>query len=130
MCSSSVVCFKDFFIIVAKGASEPFRIDQDPVPGYNFPNNDLETGLKAMIESASSEEDLKAKLMELIQNNTTCVVNFSDYKKVKVGVFLGAKNLKISNNAMKYITFSTRKDTAKALAQFYSNLQIKANSLF
>ena len=122
ICPSAVVCFKDFFVIVAKGASFPFRIEQDPVPGYHFPDNDVAAGLKAMIDGASSEEDLKAKLMELIQNNTTCVVNFSDYKKVKVAGFLGSKNLKVSNNAMKYITFSARKETAKALAQFYSNL--------
>ncbi|MCG8576409.1 MAG: hypothetical protein MI810_16100 [Flavobacteriales bacterium] len=122
LCSSAVVCFKDFYIIVVKGPSHPFRVDHDPVPGYNFPNNDVAAGLRNMIDSASSEDELKAKLFELIQNNGTCVVNFSDYKKVKIGGFLGAKTLKVSNNAMNYISFSVRKDTAKALAQFYSDL--------
>jgi len=122
LCSASVVCFKDFFIIVSKGASHPFRIDQDPVAGYNFPNNDVAAGLKDMIEKATSEDELKASLIELISGNMTCVINFSDYKKAKVGGFLGAKNLRLSNNAMNYITFSTRKDAAKALVQFYSDL--------
>ena len=65
---------------------------------------------------------MKAQLFDLINNNGTCVVNFSDYKKVKVGGFLGAKTLKVSNNAMNYISFSVRKDAAKSLAEFYSNL--------
>lgn len=122
LCSSAVVCFPDSYIIVSKGASVPFRIDHDPVPGYNFPDKDVAAGLKNMIASAKSEEDLKASLMELIGNNGTCVVNFSDYKKAKVKGFLGAKNLKVSNNAMNYITFSARKEQGKALAEFYSNL--------
>ena len=122
LCSSAVVCFQDSYIIVLKGPSHPFRVDNDPVPGYNFPDNDVAAGLRTMIDSASSEDELKAKLLELIQNNHTCVVNFSEWKKVKIGGFLGAKTLKVSNNAMKYISFSVRKDDAKSLAHFYSNL--------
>jgi len=122
LCVASVVCFKDFYIIVSHGASHPFRIDEDPVAGYNFPNNDIAAGLKSMIDNATSEEALKASLIELIGNNMTCVINFSDYKKVKIGGFLGAKMLKVSNNAMNYISFSVRKEPAKALAEFYSNL--------
>jgi len=122
LCSSAVVCFKDSFIIVVKGPSHPFRVDNDPVPGYNFPDNDVAAGLKSMIASAGSEDELKAKLLELIGQNMTCVVNFSDWKKTKVSGFLGAKSLRVSNNAMKYITFSVRKDAAKSLVQFYSNL--------
>ncbi len=122
LCSSAVVCFPDSYIIVSKGPSHPFRIENDPVPGYNFPDNDVAAGLRSMIDSASSEEELKAKLLELIQNNNTCVINFSDYKKIKIKGFLGTKNFKVSNNAMNYISFSTRKDDAKSLAEFYSNL--------
>lgn len=122
LCSSAVVCFKDSYIIVVKGASKPFRVDNDPVPGYNFPNNDVAAGLRNMIDSANSEDELKSKLLELIQNNTTCCINFSDYKKVKIAGFLGAKTFKVSNNALNYISFSARKDTAKSLAEFYSDL--------
>ena len=122
LCSSAVVCFTDCFIIIANGASHPFRIDNDPVPGYNFPNNDVAAGLKNMIDSAASEDELKSKLLDLIQNNQTCVVNFSDYKKAKISGFLGAKSLRVSNNAMKYITFSVRKEAAKALVEFYSGV--------
>jgi hypothetical protein len=120
--SSAVVCFKDFYIIVLKGSSHPFRVDNNPVPGYNFPDNDVAVGLRNMIDSASSEDELKAKLLELIQNNDACVVNFSDYKKVKIAGFLGSKTLKTSNNAMNYISFSARKEAGKSLAEFYSNL--------
>lgn len=122
LCSSAVVCFPDSYIIVVKGASVPFRVDHDPVPGYNFPDNDVAAGLRNMINSAKSEDELKASLLELIGNNGACVVNFSDYKKVKVKGFLGAKTLKVSNNAMNYISFSARKDEGKLLAEFYSSL--------
>jgi hypothetical protein len=122
LCSAAVVCFKDFFIIVVKGASHPFRVEGDPVKGYNFPDNDVAAGLKSMIDAAGSEDELKASLLELIANNETCVVNFSDYKKAKVSGFLGTKSLKVSNNAMKYIMFSTRKEAAKSLVEFYSDL--------
>lgn len=122
LCSAAVVCFKDFFVIVTKGASHPFRVESDPVKGYNFPANDVAEGLKSMIDAANSEDELKASILDLIGNNETCVVNFSDYKKVKVSGFLGAKSLRVSNNAMKYITFSVRKDAAKSLVEFYSDL--------
>jgi hypothetical protein len=116
------VCFQDSFIIIVKGPSHPFRVENNPVPGYNFPNNDVANGLSSMIDSASSEDELKANLLELVDNITSCVVNFSDYKKTKVSGFLGSKSLRVSNSALKYITFSVRKDAAKSLVQFYSNL--------
>ena len=122
LCSSAVVCFKDSYIIVLRAPSHPFRVDNDPVPGYNFPDNDVAAGLRNMIDAAGSEDELKTNLMELIQNNETCDVNFSDYKKKKVGGFLGSKTLKVSNNAMNYISFSVRKEAAKSLAEFYSDL--------
>lgn len=118
----SVVCFQDSYIIVLKGPSYPFRVDNDPVPSYNFPNNDVVNGLKSMIDSCSSEDELKGKLNDLIQNNGTCVINFSDFKKVKVSGFLGAKTLKASNSMMSYFSFNTRKQEAKDLVSFYSNL--------
>ena len=122
LCSSAIVCFQDSFIIISKGPSHPFRIKNDPVPGYNFPDNDVAAGLKSMIDSAKTEDELKASLIELVDNNMTCVVNFSDWKKTKVSGFLGSKSLRVANNAMKYITFSVRKEPAKALVAFYSNL--------
>ena len=118
----AIVCFQDSFIMVMKGTSYPFRVENDPIPGYNFPDNDVTKGLRQMIDSCTSEDELKGKLNDLVQNNTLCVVNFSDYKKVKVSGFLGSKTLKVSNNLMNYISFSTRKQPAKDLASFYSNL--------
>ena len=121
MNKSSVVCFDDCFIVVLKGPSVPFRVDNDPVPSYGFPDNNVEAGLRNLIDSSNSEDELKEKLMSLV-NNELCLIKFADFKKVKVKGFLGTKTLKVSNSAMKYFCFSATKQDAKDLAAFYSNL--------
>ena len=119
----SVVCFPDSYIIVHQQPSHPFRIDNDPVPSYNFPNNDVVAGLRSMIESVSSEDELKGQLSNLIGNNPLCIINFSDFKKVKVKKgLLGVKSLKVSNGALEYVSFSAGKQAGKDLVSFYSKL--------
>ncbi len=122
---SSVVCFQDSFYIILKVASYTFGVDDHPVSSYKFGEDvgdDVAKGVRNIVDSHNNEHELKERLLSLIHNNTACVVNFSDYKKVKLKSFLGNKTLKAMNNAMSYISFNAGKETGKRLAKFYSNL--------
>ncbi len=118
---SSVVCFEDCFYIIPKVIAKTFHVNNFPIPSYNF-GDDVAKGVRDIMDSCNSEDELKEKLLALLQNNTTLIVPFSDYKKVKIKGFLGVKTLKAMNSAMNYISFTTTKDTAKALVEFYPNL--------
>jgi hypothetical protein len=116
------VCFEDSFYIVLHVDSYTFGVDVNPIRSYNFGDQTVPEGVKTLMDGCSSEDELKQKLYELIGNNGRCVVNFSDYKKVKIKGFLGVKTLKASNSALSYISFNAAKDVAKQLVAFYPNL--------
>jgi len=82
----------------------------------------VEVGVQKIIDSCSTEEELKSKLLQLNQGNTTLTVNFSDYKKIKMVSLLGSKTIKAMNNARSYISCNASKSTGKELAKFYSHL--------
>ncbi len=119
---SSVVCFQDSFYIILHVDAYTFHVNENPISSYNFGDNKVEVGVQKLIDSCNSEDELKAKLMELNQGNTTLAIQFSDYKKVKVGSFLGVKTLKAMNNAMSYVSCNAAKAKGKELAKFYTNL--------
>ncbi len=119
---SSVVCFEDSFYIVLHVDAYTFGVDVNPIASYNFGNNGVPEGLRSIMGSCSTEEELKGKLLGLLQNNMRCVVNFSDYKKVKIKGFLGVKTLKAMNSAMSYVSFNATKEQAKELVSFYAHL--------
>lgn len=119
---SSVVCFKDSFYIILHVDAYTFHVDQNPIKSYNFGDDKVEVGVQKIIDSCNSEEELKSKLLELNQNNTTLTVNFSDYKKVKIGSLFGVKTLKAKNSLMSYISCNATKIKGKELAKFYAHL--------
>ena len=119
---SSVVCFEDSFYIILKVAAYTFHVDDYPVPSYNF-GDDVAAGVRGIMDSCTTEDELKAKLLNLIHGNGACVVNFADYKKVKVKSFLGVKTLKAMNSALSYVSFTASKGPAKELVNFYPNLK-------
>lgn len=118
---ASVVCFEDSFYIFLHVQGRTFHVDDlDPTPSYGFGDKSVAEGLQDLITNSSSEDELKGKLNEIIQNNTL-IINFADYKKVKVKGFIGTKTLKASNNAMSYVSFNVGKPKAKELVEFYPN---------
>ena len=121
MFASTVVCFEDSFIIILRVPATTFYVDQHPVASYNFGDLSVEEGVKNIMDSCTSEDELKEKLMILINNNEVCHIKFADYKKVKLKSVLGSKTLKPMNSAMSYVSFNVRKEHAKALADFYPN---------
>ncbi len=97
---STVVCFEDCFYIVLHVESYSFGVDQNPVSSYNFEDDHVAKGVQKIIDLCTTEDELRARLQELIQHNMRCVVYFSDFKKAKISGFLGIKTLKVSNNMM------------------------------
>ena len=118
---SSVVCFDDSFFIVLHGAAPTYHVNWNPKDTYEFGDLSIPEGVQKIIDSCTTEEELKGKLLELVKGNTTFIVTFADHKKVKIKSLLGTKTLKASNNAMSYTSFNTRKDVAKQLMAFYPN---------
>jgi len=118
---SSVVCFQDSFYIILHVPAYTFHVNEHPEKGYNFGDRSITEGLKDIMASCSDEAELKSKLGELVQNNTL-IINFGDYKKVKINGFFGVKTLKASNSALSYVSFNATKDVAKQLVAFYPNL--------
>ncbi len=119
---SSVVCFQDSFYIILHVDAYTFHVNENPIPSYNFGDDKVEVGVQKIIDSCTTEEELKAKLSTLNQGNTTLTINFSDYKKAKISSFLGVKTLKAMNSAMSYVSCNATKAKGKELAQFYSHL--------
>jgi hypothetical protein len=115
----SVVCFQDSFYIILQVPSYTFGVDQHPVSSYKFGDDSVAEGLRNMIDSSTDEDHLKGRLLSLIKNNTACVVNYADFKKVKIGGFLGTKTLKAKQNALSYVSFNATKESAKKLVKFY-----------
>jgi hypothetical protein len=116
---SAVVCFEDSCYLILKKVSSTFRVDIDPTSQYGFGQDSVEEGLKKIIASSSSEENLKSELLQLIGNNTTCVLNYSDYKKKTLKGFLGQKTFSVRQNALKYVSFTVSKVEGKKLSEFY-----------
>lgn len=116
---ASTVCFKDGFYIFLHVPAYTFHVNE--TPDYGFGEKSVSDGLKELIASCSSEDELREKLQAIIPNNTL-VVNFSDYKKVKVSGLFGVKTLKASNSALNYIAFNGNKETGKQIAAFYAHL--------
>jgi hypothetical protein len=118
---TAVVCFPDSCYLILKKISSTFRVDADPTAMYGFGEDSVEDGLKKIIESSSNEADLKDTLLELIGNNQTCVINFSDYKKTRIKGFLGKKTFSARKNALNYISFSiVSKEEGKKITEFYN----------
>ncbi len=118
---SSVVCFQDSCYLILKKISSTFRVDMDPTASYGFGSDSVAEGLKKIIESSSSEAELKQTLLNLIGNNQTCVVNYSDYKKTTLKGFLGKKTFSARQSALKYISFTmVSKEEGKKIAEFYN----------
>ena len=115
----SVVCFRDSFYIILQVPSYTFGVDNNPVASYKFDGMTVPEGLQSMIDTSPDEDHLKGRLLSLIKNNTACVINFSDFKKVKIGGFLGTKSLKAKNNALSYVSVNATKESAKKLVKFY-----------
>lgn len=120
---SSVVCFKDSFYIILHVDAYTFHVNQNPISSYGFGDDSVEVGVQKIIDSCNTEDELKARLLELNQGNTTLTINFSDYKKVKVSSFLGVKTLKAMNSAMSYVSCNANKAKGKELAAFYVHLK-------
>jgi hypothetical protein len=118
---STVVCFEDSFIIILHVPAYTFHVNDHPVASYNFGDLSVQEGVKNIMDSCTSEDELKEKLMALINNNEVCHIKFADYKKIKLKSMLGSKTLKPMNSAMSYVSFNVRKAPAKALADFYPN---------
>lgn len=118
---SAVVCFEDSCYLVPKTVATTFHIDNHPVAGYGFGDDSVEEGLAKIIASHTNEDELKARLLELVGGNTTLVVNFSDYKKTRIKGFLGSKTFSARQNAMSYISFTVGKKESKKLVEFYPN---------
>lgn len=117
-----MVCFQDSFYIILHVDAYTFHVNRNPIASYNFDDYKVKVGVQKIIDACSTEEELKEKLLQLNQGNTTLTVNFSDYKKAKLSSFLGVKTIKAMNNAMSYISCNATKAKGKELAKFYSNL--------
>ncbi len=122
MFRSGVVCFQDAFFIVLKVPATTFHVNQNPEAIYGFGDMSIDEGVQYLIDNSNSEEELKAKLLEHVKGNNTLMVNFSDWKKVKISGFLGTKTLKAKNSSLSYISFNATKNVAKQLVEFYPNL--------
>jgi hypothetical protein len=119
---SSVVCFKDSCYLMLKKISSTFRVDVDPTIGYGFGDESVAEGLRKLIDGCQDEEELKAKLRGLLNGNETCIINYADYKKIKIKGFLKQKTFSARQNAFRYISFSVSKDVGQELIAFYPNI--------